>query len=87
MVCRYLVVFLGLAAAAQLSTANDCDAAVQSPISLPVRNVTLAGQNIRRGLEVQLGTPPQLLAVAISRYVHACFKFNPPSSSRWPAKY
>ncbi|EXJ54263.1 hypothetical protein A1O7_09601 [Cladophialophora yegresii CBS 114405] len=59
-------ILTALASTAQHSKAIDCPASAQGPISLPVRNVTLAGQHVRRGLEIQLGTPSQPLAVAVS---------------------
>ena len=55
-----------LSLAARLANTQGCDQTVQGPVSLPVKNVTLAGNHVRRGLEIHLGSPPQPLAVAVS---------------------
>lgn len=45
-----------------------CDPSVPSPVVIAVRNVTLAGQVIRRGAELSPGTPPQSLAFGLLPY-------------------
>ncbi|KAK5096775.1 hypothetical protein LTS08_007265 [Lithohypha guttulata] len=46
--------------------AQTCDTTVQSPIVFPVRNVTVEGNRMRRGMRFSYGTPEQNVAVAIS---------------------
>lgn len=47
----------------QVSAANNCTAA---PLSIPYTNVTLSTGFQRRGIPLQLGSPPQQFSVAVS---------------------
>ena len=43
------------------------DKTVQAPVVLPVRNETVNGNHVRRGMQMQYGTPTQNLAMAIEQ--------------------
>ena len=46
--------------------AQECNDAIQAPIVLPVKNVTVQGSLKRRGMQFTYGTPEQSVAVAVS---------------------
>ena len=48
---------------------STCDSSVPSPIVVAVRNVTLDGEVLRRGVALSPGTPPQNLAFGFLPYV------------------
>jgi len=60
-----LVLFLS---APQLGAAatSTCIRSVPSPIVLPVKNATLSSGQLRRGLSLQYGAPPQQLLSYVS---------------------
>ena len=51
-----------------LSQAN-CDPKVQTPLFVPITNVTLPHPVTRRGVAISVGTPPQPFAFSVNAYV------------------
>ena len=52
-----------------VSSRSSCRSELPQPLVVPIRNVTLANQVLRRGVALSFGTPPQDLAFNIVSYV------------------
>ena len=55
--------------ASKSDSRTSCLNKIPTPISIPVRNVTLDDGTLRRGAALSVGTPSQALAFAVNPYV------------------
>lgn len=71
-----LLVLFYFVVAVMLPSARAADTCNATAIRLPITNVTLSSEKIRRGVQIKIGEPPQALAFQPKWYMF-CFPVLP----------